>query len=136
MSYVRLPHMSVTVYTKADPSSLILGCPRSHPTCASCVSIFSLSVRSSAPRHSFALSIPECYVLHLRVFSVYLPFLHHLRATCINAMAVYETTLLWVLPFRVTDQNCVPFFVDPMRAIRCTHFILLYFIIIIMHNEE
>jgi hypothetical protein len=43
-------------------------------------------------------------------------------------------TLLCALPFRVSDQNCVPFFVDPMRGTPCTHFILLYFIIIIMRG--
>ena len=64
-----------------------------------------------SPRHSFALSIPECYVLHLRVFSDSLPCLRRLRVTCLNAMAIYgKKRLLWALPFRGSDQNCVPIF--------------------------
>ena len=83
------PHMSVTVYTKADPSSLILGCPSSHPTGASFVPNFSLSVRSSVTQ-TFAVNILEFYVLHLRFFSDSHPSLLRLRATCLSAMAIYE----------------------------------------------
>ena len=54
-----------------------------------CAQLFPFLCAPLSPRHSFALSIPECYVLHLRVFSDSPHSLRCLRATCLNAMAVY-----------------------------------------------
>jgi hypothetical protein len=81
--------------------------PPAHPVCPT----FPFLCAPLSPRLSCALSIPECNVLHLRIFSDSLPTLHLLRATCLNAMAISgKKKLLCVLPFRVSYQNCVPFF--------------------------
>jgi len=70
MSCVRLPQMSVTVYTKAHPSSLILGCPSSHPTSASCVPNASLSVPSSITHTFFCFEYSPSVTFYIYAFSL------------------------------------------------------------------
>jgi hypothetical protein len=130
MSCVRLPHMSVTVYTKSDPSSLILGCPSSHPTSASCVPNVSLSVLLPvSARHSFALSIPRVLRSTSKRCLWFLPLPPPFACYMFNCNGFLrkKKRYFWFFP-----SEFQTFFITPMRAIRCTHFILLQFIIIML----
>jgi len=50
----------------------------------------------------------------------------------LNAMAIYEKKRYFEFFHSEFQTKTVPFLVTPMRAIRCTHFILLQFIIIML----
>jgi len=62
--------MSVTVYTKKDPSSLILGCPSLHSTRASFVPNFSHSVRSCVTQTFFCFEYSPSVTFYIYAFTL------------------------------------------------------------------
>jgi hypothetical protein len=83
--------------------------PPAHPVCPT----FPFLYAPLSTRHSFSLSIPERCILHLRVSSVYLPSLYHLRATCINAMSIYEKLYCVLCPLEFQTKTVYLFLYIP-----------------------